>query len=97
MSNGLVPSADIIENQKEMNKQMDADYEGSKLQNITLDAAIKDMTDATKGILDDILGSGQSLGLWEIISKDNRLRGLGMVFILISSIVLLIRAVTSSK
>ena len=87
-----------MESQKEMNKQMDAGYEESKIQNITLETAIKDMTDATKGILDDILGSGQSsLGLWEIVSKDNRLRGLGMVFILTSSVVLIIRAVTTSK
>lgn len=95
MSEGLVPSADIISMQNEKNREMSENYESSKLQNITLDAAIKDMGDATKGILDDLLGSGESLGLWDIVSKDNRLRGLGMIFMLTSSVVLLIRAVTS--
>lgn len=95
LSDGLVPSADIIASQKDKNKKMQEDYEASKLQNITLETAIKDMGDATKGILDDILGGSDDLGLWEIIKKDNRLRGLGMIFIVLSSTVLLIKAVAA--
>lgn len=98
LSDNLVPSADIIAMQKEKNKEMEEEYEASKIKNITLETAIKDIGDAVKGILEGILGNGEeeALGLWEIFSKDNRLRGLGLLFILISSVVLFIRTVARS-
>jgi hypothetical protein len=93
-SDGLVPSADIIAMQKEMNIQVQEDYEASKLRNITPETVLKDMADAIQGIFDDIMGT-EALGFWAIISKDNRLRGLGMIFILVSASILFIKAVTA--
>jgi len=82
--------------QKEKNVQAQEDYEDSKIRNITPQIAFKDMADAVQGIFDDIMGT-EALGLWTIISKDNRLRGLGMIFILMSASILFIKTVTSSK
>lgn len=93
-SDGLVPSADIIAMQREMNMQVEEDYEASKLRNITPEIVLKDMADAIQGIFDDIMGT-EALGFWAIISKDNRLRGLGMIFILVSASILFIKAVTA--
>lgn len=89
----LAPSADIIAMQNEKNREVEEDYEDSKIVNITPEIAFKDMADAMNGIFDDIMGT-EALGFWAIISKDNRLRGLGMIFVLMSASILFIRAVT---
>lgn len=93
-SDGLVASADIIAVQKEKNMQIEEDYEASKLRNITPEIVFKDMADAIQGIFDDIMGT-EALGFWATISKDNRLRGLGMIFIFMSASILFIKAVTA--
>jgi hypothetical protein len=86
----LRTSRDIIDKEHAMNRELQVAHEAAQLHNLTLRRAFQDMGQAVAGISEDAFRNTPPKPLWETITKDSRLRGLGLLMMLSSASLLLI-------
>lgn len=80
--NNLATSEDIAKLQDDANKYVDKRYKESTWRGLTLRLAVKDVYEALTGIPEDIYQNSGKVSLKELVAKNNRLRGLGILFVL---------------
>ena len=85
---GLTSSADIALRQAEANRVADEALRRSGMEGLTLRTALADAREVLAGIPADIAAGRASLGA--LLSKNDRLRGLGVVSILLGLLVLVV-------
>ena len=80
--NNLALPADVAKLQNQANRLADERYKDATWKGLTLRNAVRDMYEAISGIPADIYQNNGRIGLKKLLTKDNRLRGLGLLFIL---------------
>jgi L-alanine-DL-glutamate epimerase-like enolase superfamily enzyme len=85
----------VIQRQNFLNDSSRRQWESSKLQNTTLRQLLADAGTALSSTLQDLLGNTEKKPLYNLLTDDNRLRGLGFVLALCSAGALLIQAAAS--
>lgn len=104
--NGLTPSSELVEEESD-----DIEYDGpvktgKTLKDLARDLGapdswatlIDEMQEAVIGIIGDLVNStGERTSLADILGHENRLRGLGSLFILVAIIGLLIESLSGSS
>lgn len=89
----LQTSASIMERQHTANLEAQRKYEEAKFHNLTVRGAFMDMGSALSGISEDLFGNTAPKPLWDIVTSENRLRGLGMLMMLTASVLIFIYTV----
>jgi hypothetical protein len=80
--NNLATSKDIAKLQDEANAVVDKQYKESTWRGLTLRLAVKDTYEALTGIPADIYKNSGNVSLKNLLTRNNRLRGLGIFFVL---------------
>jgi hypothetical protein len=80
--NNLALPGDVAKLQNQANRLADERYKDAMWKGLTLRNAVRDMYEAISGIPADIYQNNGRIGLKKLLTKDNRLRGLGLLFIL---------------
>jgi hypothetical protein len=82
--NNLATPRDVKKLQDQANKLAEQRYKESTWKGLTLRLAVSDMAEAITGIPNDIYKNNGKVSARELFTKNNRIRGLGLIFILIS-------------
>jgi hypothetical protein len=83
--NNLATAKDIKTLQDKVNKNFEKQYQQSTVAGLTLRNGVQDTYDAVVGLWGDLYNNNhQSVSLTKLFTSGNRLRGLGLLFILIS-------------
>ncbi|AGE56203.1 hypothetical protein PBCVNEJV1_160L [Paramecium bursaria Chlorella virus NE-JV-1] len=82
--NNLATAKDVATLQDKVNKNAQKMYEQSTVRGLTLRNGIQDMYSAIVGIWADLYKNNMNVSMKELFTKDNRLRGLGLIFVLVS-------------
>ena len=88
--NNLANPADVKKLQDQVNALAEKRYKESTWRGLTLRLAVSDMSEAITGIIGDIYKNNGKVGVKDLFTKNNRLRGLGLLFILISTVSILL-------
>jgi hypothetical protein len=89
--NNLTTAKDIATLQNKVNKDAEMMYQQSTVRGMTLRNSVQDMREAITGIFSDLYKNNMNVSVGELFTKDNRLRGLGLLLVLASlSYILLI-------
>jgi hypothetical protein len=80
--NNLATPADVAKLQNQANKLAEERYKDVTWRGLTLRNAVRDMYEAISGIPADIYQNNMPVSVKQLFTKDNRLRGLGLLFIL---------------
>lgn len=80
--NNLALPGDVAKLQNQANRLADERYKDVTWRGLTLRNAVRDMWEAISGIPADIYQNNGRIGLKKLMTKDNRLRGLGLLFVL---------------
>ena len=88
--NNLATPENVKKLQDQMNKLAEKKYKDSTWRGLTLRLAVTDMSEAITGILSDIYRNKGKVSVKELFTKDNRMRGLGLLFVLISVVSILL-------
>jgi len=86
---GLTPPQ-LIRIQHAKNDKQEREYQESRVQHITLKTAVQNMRDTLEGTIGDLWGNSTPLSFGALMTKDNRLRGLGLLLVLVAAIGLLL-------
>jgi len=84
--NNLANPNDVKKLQDQANEIADKLYKESTLKGLTLRLAVSDMAEAITGIISDIYKNNGNISIKELFTKNNRVRGLGLIFILVAFI-----------
>lgn len=82
----LLPPEDIIRAQNRQNRELEEQREAARIKNITLNGSILEAIEAGRWLIEDAI---HSTNLFESLSQENRLRGLGFLLIFCSLLFLL--------
>ena len=84
--NTLVTSKDMMKLQNDANAYHKKKREDSSWKTLTIRRAMDDAAEALTGIPNDIFGNTppESRTVWNIFTKNDRLRGLGIIFVMIA-------------
>lgn len=82
--NNLATPSDVKKLQNQANELADKLYKESTLKGLTLRVAVADMYEAITGIIADIYKNNGKISIKELFTKNNRVRGLGLIFILVA-------------
>jgi len=82
--NGLATSRDVKEMQDAVNKEADITVKDATVWNVTPAQLLLDAQDALIGVTSDLLGQSERKSVREILGHENRLRGMGIVLILLA-------------
>jgi hypothetical protein len=88
--NNLSTPENVKKLQDQVNELAEKRYKESTWRGLTLRMAVSDMAEALTGIPADIYKNNGNVGVKEIFTKNNRLRGLGLLFVLISVVSILL-------
>jgi len=88
--NNLATPENVKKLQDEVDKLVEKRYKESTWRGLTLRMAVSDMAEALTGIPADIYKNNGNVSVKEIFTKNNRLRGLGLLFVLISVVSILL-------
>ena len=88
--NNLSTPENVKKLQDQVNVLAEKRYKESTWRGLTLRMAVSDMAEALTGIPADIYKNNGNVGVKEIFTKNNRLRGLGLLFVLISIVSILL-------
>lgn len=91
--NNLATSEDVAKLQDQLNKLAEEKHKRSTWKGLTLRIAVQDMWEALTGIPADIYQNSGRVSLKELITRDDRLRGLGLIFFLIAVVSIIFMAV----
>ena len=87
--NNLATPENVKKLQDQVNALAEKRYKESTWRGLTLRLAVADMSEALTGIPADIYKNNGNVGVKEIFTKNNRVRGLGLLFVLISIVFIL--------
>ena len=90
--NNLSTPENVQKLQSQANELAEKRYKESTWRGLTLRLAVSDMSEALTGIFADIYKNKGNIGAKQLFTKNNRMRGLGLLFILISVVSLLFTA-----
>jgi len=82
--NNLTTAKDIATLQNKVNKDAEMMYQQSTVRGMTLRNSVQDMREAITGIFSDLYKNNMNVSVGELFTKDNRLRGLGLLLVLAS-------------
>jgi hypothetical protein len=88
--NNLANPVDVKKLQDQVNVLAEKRYKESTWKGLTLRLAVSDMAEAITGIPSDIYKNNGKVSAKELFTKNNRMRGLGLLFILISVVSILL-------
>jgi len=88
--NNLATPENVKQLQDQANQLAEKRYRESTWRGLTLRLAVSDMSEAIAGIFADLYKNNGSVSVRELFTKNNRLRGLGLLMILISVISMLL-------
>jgi len=88
--NNLATPENVKKLQDQVNVLAEKKYKESTWRGLTLRMAVSDMAEALTGIPADIYKNNGNVSVKEIFTKNNRLRGLGLLFVLISVVSILL-------
>lgn len=88
--NNLATPENVKKLQDQVNVLAEKMYKESTWRGLTLRLAVSDMSEALTGIPADIYKNNGNVGVKEIFTKNNRLRGLGLLFVLVSVVSILL-------
>jgi hypothetical protein len=88
--NNLATPENVKKLQDQVNELANKKYKESTWRGLTLRMAVSDMAEALTGIPADIYKNNGNVSVKEIFTKNNRLRGLGLLFVLISVVSILL-------
>lgn len=88
--NNLSTPENVKKLQDQVNKLAEKRYMESTWRGLTLRMAVSDMSEAITGIPSDIYKNNGKVSAKELFTKNNRMRGLGLLFILISVVSILL-------
>jgi len=88
--NNLATPENVKKLQDQVNELANKRYKESTWRGLTLRLAVSDMSEAITGILADIYKNNGNVSAKELFTKNNRMRGLGLLFILISVVSILL-------
>lgn len=88
--NNLATPANVKKLQDQVNALAEKRYKESTWKGLTLRLAVSDMSEAITGIISDIYKNNGNVGAKELFTKNNRMRGLGLLFVLISVVSILL-------
>ena len=80
--NNLATARDIKTLQDKVNKNAEKMYAQSTVRGLTLRNGVEDMREALVGIWGDLYKNNMNVSVGTLFTKNNRLRGLGIFFIL---------------
>ena len=81
--NNLATAKDIATLQDKANKNAEEQYRQSTVRGLTLRNGVQDMREALTGIWSDLYKNNMEANV-NIFTKNNRLRGLGLMFVLVA-------------
>lgn len=82
-------SDEIMKKQQQINAAITRDYESARLHNITVSAVARDVGEAVQGIPNDLFRNTKSVSLEEVFTKNNRLRGVGVLMMAVAAVFLI--------
>lgn len=82
--NNLATPANVKKLQDQANDLAKKLYKESTWRGLTLRNAVSDMSEAITGIFSDIYKNSGKVSVGDIFMKNNRLRGIGLIFILVA-------------
>ena len=88
--NNLANPVDVKKLQDQVNTLAEKRYKESTWKGLTLRLAVSDMAEAITGIPSDIYKNNGKVSVKELFTKNNRMRGVGLLFILISVVSILL-------
>jgi len=88
--NNLATPENVKQLQDQANKLAEKQYKDSTWRGLTLRLAVSDMSEAITGIFADLYKNNGNVSIRELFTKNNRLRGLGLLMVLISVISMLL-------
>jgi hypothetical protein len=88
--NNLATPENVKKLQDQLNVLAEKKYKESTWRGLTLRMAVSDMAEALTGIPADIYKNNGNVSVKEIFTTNNRLRGLGLLFVLISVVSILL-------
>jgi hypothetical protein len=88
--NNLSTPENVKKLQDQVNLLAEKRYKESTWRGLTLRMAVSDMAEAITGIPSDIYKNNGNVSAKELFTKNNRLRGLGLLFVLISVVSILL-------
>jgi hypothetical protein len=88
--NNLATPENVKKLQDQVNELAEKRYKESTWKGLTLRLAVSDMSEALTGIPADIYKNNGKVSAKELFTKNNRMRGLGLLFILISVVSILL-------
>ena len=80
--NNLATARDVKTLQDKVNKNAEKMYAQSTVRGLTLRNGVEDMREALVGIWGDLYKNNMNVSVETLFTKNNRLRGLGILFIL---------------
>lgn len=81
---GFVPADTLLKMQREQQRSEDARVRRSSVWGLTWDTAEADTREAVTGIIGDLHGSSSRKSVWDVFAHGDRLRGLGIVLLIIA-------------
>lgn len=91
--NFLATSKDLVNLQKRANELADRERYESSWEGLTIRRAVRDAMEALLGIPADLFGNTKPVPLAELLTKNNRLRGVGILLAVASALMILANAV----
>lgn len=82
--NALATSKDVMDLQAQANEYVDAKRKSLDLRTMTVKQALRDVYEATFGIVRDVYQNDGPVPFATLVTKNNRLRGLGFLFVLVA-------------
>ncbi len=82
--NTLATSKDIVNLQKQANAYADSVRSSLDLRNMTVKQALRDVYEATFGVIRDVYRNDGHVPLVPLLTKNNRMRGFGFLFVVLA-------------
>lgn len=82
--NNLATPENVAKLQNQANDLANQRYKESTWQGLTLRNAVSDVAETLTGIISDVYKNNGNVSIVEIFTKNNRIRGMGLIFILIA-------------
>lgn len=88
---GLTSAEDIAARQVRADREYTDRAHRSSLAGLTLRTALEDLREVVVGIPSDLYGASGDLALWDVLTRNDRLRGLGLLALCIGVLVVAIK------
>lgn len=90
LSYGVTPPSVLMQLQERANARAQAQRKRSEVASLTYEEALADAHEALVGITEDLSGATERKGLKDMLTHNNRLRGLGILLIVLALVGLVV-------